>query len=866
MTNTTMTCLKDYKPLAFHITSCDLTFDIADDKTVVTSHLHVKAGDTKNIPLRLHGEMLQLESVHCNGRLLLANEMECSSEALVLPTVTTSCQLRIVTILYPQDNTALEGLYKSGGIFCTQNEPEGFRRITYFIDRPDNMTQFTTKIIADKKKYPILLSNGNQKDSGDLDGGLHYVVWEDPFVKPSYLFALVAGDLGVIHDTFTTGSHRDIALNIYCDRGNESKCLYAMQALKDAMLWDETQYGREYDLDIYNIVAVESFNMGAMENKGLNIFNSAYVLANTDTATDQNFLGIQSVIAHEYFHNWTGNRITCRDWFQLTLKEGLTVFRDQCFSADMNSPVVQRIRDVKTLRERQFVEDSGPTAHSIKPDSYMEINNFYTATIYEKGAEVIRMFHTLLGAEAYREAMDLYFDTFDGKAICTEDFFWAMQQKSPLDLQPFQRWYTQMRTPKLYVNTEYHPHIDELKITCKQEIPDDVEGKEQAPYMYPLRMALLNRDGRNIPLHIARQPLISHGILLITQAEETFVFKQVKHFAQLSFNRAFSAPIKLHVEHQDNIFLMQHDDDGFVRYEAAQEEAVAAIMQSDNDSRAFVDAFGVILRDEKIDLLFKAELLELPSLGLLMQEQGSNIDVAALYEARERLLKTLATTYDDLMVALYQKLHEPKNVQLDATSQGKRALKNRLLSYMARLLTPQSKALILDQYEHSGTMTDRLAALTLLERFAPEDATEALQDFYDAYSKDMLTLNKYFALQAASERHDTLERVRQLEHDAHFDSNIPNRVRALFGSFARNMLHFHAVDGQGYDYIAQKIIALDRINPAIASGLAGSFNRYRQMQPVNQQQMRSALEHIMRVETLSKNVYEIVDKILKQQE
>ncbi|RUM62655.1 MAG: aminopeptidase N [Sulfurimonas sp.] len=861
MTNTTMTYLKDYEPLAFHITRCDLEFDIDDDRTLVTSYLHVKALHSDERSLWLHGEKLQLESVYCNGRRLLDDEIDLQPERLLLPTVRTSCQLKIVTIVYPHENTELEGLYKSGGIFCTQNEPEGFRRITYFIDRPDNMTRFTTKIIADKQKYPVLLSNGNQVRCGDLEGGRHYAVWEDPFVKPSYLFALVAGDLGVVSSRFTTCSHRNIALNIYCDKGNEHKCTYAMQALKDAMAWDEEQYGREYDLDIYNIVAVESFNMGAMENKGLNIFNSAYVLANADTATDQNFLGIESVIAHEYFHNWTGNRITCRDWFQLTLKEGLTVFRDQCFSADMNSSVVQRIRDVKALRERQFVEDAGPTAHSIKPDAYMEINNFYTATIYEKGAEVIRMFRTLLGEHAYRQAMDLYFETFDAKAVCTEDFIWAMQQHCRLDLKPFQRWYTQMRTPQLQVSSAYNAHTCELKVTCKQIIPDDVDGKHQEPYMYPLRMALLNREGRKIPLHLVNQPLISREILLITQAEETFTFEQVESVAQLSLNRDFSAPIKLHVNEVDRVFLMQHDDDGFVRYESAQEEAIATMM-TDRKPHAFVDAFGVILHDESIDLLFKAELLELPSLGVLMQEKGSHIDVAALYDAREDLMQTLAMTYKEVMQHMYRQYHEPLNSSLDASSQGKRALKNRLLSYLMRLDDASMVVLAQEQYANSLTMTDRIAALTLLEQFAPTHAAAALQDFYRRYADDTLTLNKYFALQAASEREGVLERVKILENDALFDSAVPNRVRALFGSFTRNHRHFHAVDGQGYDYIAEKIIALDRMNPAIASGLAGAFKQYPQMQRINQQGMQRALTYILQDESLSKNVYEIVHKIL----
>ncbi len=864
MTNTTMTYLKAYQAPTFQIEQCELEFYIDDDKTVVTSQLYVKALASPDSPLVLHGERLQLDSVLYNGTTLRADAVKRDEKTLTLLHLTFPCRLTIVTTLYPHDNTELEGLYCSGGIFCTQNEPEGFRRITYFLDRPDNMTRFTTTIIADKKTYPVLLSNGNRDRYGDWDEERHYAVWNDPFPKPSYLFALVAGDLGVVSDNFTTCRGRCIELNIYCDKGNESKCTYAMQALKDAMKWDEVHYGREYDLDIYNIVAVDSFNMGAMENKGLNIFNAAYVLADTQTATDQNFLGIQSVIAHEYFHNWTGNRITCRDWFQLTLKEGLTVFRDQCFSADMNSTALQRLRDVKALRERQFVEDSGPTAHAIKPDSYMEINNFYTATVYEKGAEVIRMFHTLLGEQAYRHAMDRYFDTFDGKSVRTEDFFWAMQQHTSLDLTLFERWYTQMRTPQLHVRTDYNARTAELKITCKQVIPDDVNGKKQLPYMYPLRLALLNERGETIPMRIAKQPLIDRGIIIISQEEETFVFQDAVAFSQLSLNREFSAPIKLHVKGVDNIFLMQHDTDGFVRYEAAQEEAVAVMMGS-RQHTDFIEAFGAILIDERIDLLFKAELLELPSLALLMQEQHSNIDVAALYQARETLMLAVAQTHEEVMMRLYRKLHEPHNTCLDATSQGKRALKNRILSYLARLENASVVDIIQKQYEQSATMTDRIAALALLEKVAPHKAIEALEQFYDTYAHDALTMNKYFALQAASERLGTLERVKALEKDRCFDMKVPNLVRALLGTFTRNFLHFHAVDGSGYGYIAEKIIELDAINPSIASGLAGAFKTYRQMQLSNQHEMQRALETIMGVETLSKNVYEIVEKILKQQ-
>jgi aminopeptidase N len=866
MRDTKITYLKDYRPADFEITQCDLEFDIYDDKTVVTSTLHVKCKENEVPELVLNGEMLQLQSVSVNGVLLSPEAYRVDATHLHVPNLEASCTMQIVTILYPHKNTELEGLYLSDGIVCTQNEPEGFRRITYFLDRPDVMCRFSTKVIADKKAFPVLLSNGNRGEMGDAGDGRHFAIWDDPFLKPTYLFALVAGDLGMVSDSFTTCSNREIELNIYCDRGNESKCSHAMQALKDAMKWDEEVYGREYDLDIYNIVAVDSFNMGAMENKGLNIFNSVYVLANSDTATDQNFLGIQSVIAHEYFHNWTGNRITCRDWFQLTLKEGLTVFRDQSFSADMNSKVVQRIDDVKSLRERQFVEDAGPTAHSIKPDSYMEINNFYTATVYEKGAEVIRMFHTLLGEKAYSNAMELYFKTFDAQAVRTEDFFWAMQENTALDLTQFKLWYSQMRTPELHVNAVYDEAAQQLRVTCKQIIPDDVQGNPQKPYMYPLSIALLYDDGSHANLHVKDQPLIHRNLLLITKAQEEFVFENITQACHLSFNRNYTAPIKLHVDALNNQFLMQYESDGFIRYEAAQEEALKSIFERVDGNavkQEYLQAFGALLHDRDIDLLFKAQLLEMPTLSTLMQERLP-IDVKALHRAKEQLIQEIAQRYASEMRQLYATLHEPKNGQLDALSMGKRALKNRILTYLMRLENEDVMRLCERQYYDSVTMTDRFVALDLLENFAPQMAATALEHFYERYHNDSLTMNKYFVILASSQREGTLDRVIALQNDACFDIKVPNLVRSLFGVFARNHLYFHATDGHGYDFIADKIIALDCINPAIAAGLSGAFKQYKKMGEAEQKVMKKALEKIINIENLSKNVYEIINKILTQ--
>ncbi|MEA1918733.1 MAG: aminopeptidase N, partial [Campylobacterota bacterium] len=644
MSQPKMNYLSDYAPSPFSILKCDLTFDLFDDYTRVINVMQMQC-DKEDGVLVLDGEHLKLESLTCNGEKI--DDYLLDETSLTLENLPQAFTLEIVTTIYPHQNTELEGLYYSSDMFCTQNEPEGFRRMTYFLDRPDVMTVFTTKIIADKKSAPILLGNGNFQDSGDLEDGRHYATWLDPFMKPTYLFALVAGDLGSISDTFTTMSGREIELNIYCDHGNEDRCYHAMDSLKKSMKWDEEVYGREYDLEIYNIVAVDSFNMGAMENKGLNIFNSAYVLADQDRATDQNFLGIESVIAHEYFHNWTGNRITCRDWFQLTLKEGLTVFRDQNFSADMNSAVTQRISDVKSLRERQFVEDASGTSHPIKPEKYMEINNFYTATVYEKGAEVIRMIYTMLGAERFRSAMDLYFESFDAQAVRTEDFLWAMQEGGKIDLTQFERWYHQERTPRLHVSESYDEADQTYTLTLRQEVPKSVNNTTQLAYHFPLGIALFDKEGKEFALRLAdasQQNDLDRKLLHVREDEESFTFKNVTQKPILSINRNFTAPIKLVYDNSDHGFLMRHDSDGFNRYEASQSfalEVLFELMNSDNDvNKKYLDAFEAVLEDRSLDLMLKSQILELPSVTVVMQAQEI-IDVDAIYKAKKRLKETL---------------------------------------------------------------------------------------------------------------------------------------------------------------------------------------------------------------------------------
>ena len=844
--------LKDYKKPEFSIKDVELVFDLYEEEAIVTNVMNITKEDNSANNLELDSIDLELQELWLNDLRLDETSYTYKDEKLTVLNVPTAFSLKIINKLYPQNNTELEGLYKSGPIFCTQNEPEGFRRITPYLDRPDVMSVFRTTVIAVREKYPILLSNGNKTQCHDSFDDRHGVTWFDPHPKPSYLFALVAGDLGCVNDEFTTASGEHVELNIYCDIGNESKCSHAMKSLKESMTWDEEKYGREYDLEIYNIVAVDSFNMGAMENKGLNIFNSHYVLADEDTASDVNFMGIQSVIAHEYFHNWTGNRITCRDWFQLTLKEGLTVFRDQSFSADLNSAEVQRIEDVKGLRERQFVEDASPTAHPIQPESYISMNNFYTSTVYEKGAEVIRMIHTLLGEENYRKATDLYFESFDGQAVTTNDFLWAMSEASGVDLSAFELWYHQSGTPKLHVQEFYDNNT--FRLSLSQKVPYAVDGREQKPYFFPLKIALLDENGEEI---------VEKTLIISNQVEE-FVFENIVTKPTLSINRDFSAPVIIEQEHNEFAFLMKHDKNSFVRYESAQEFAVQTLesmMNGEAIDKEFVAAFGYLL-DLDVDLSYKALLLELPSVSTLMQRQEI-VDFEPIYEAKENLAKHLATTYKEKLLKLYSINHKPLNQDIDSKSMGERALKNRSLRLLSALESEDIIDLVSKQYGESVTMTDRIVALDILENRSALLAEISLSDFYSKYRDDTLVMNKYFSILSASHRDGTLERVMALQNDEVYDEKIPNLVRSLIGVFARNYKHFHAKDGLGYKFVAEKIIEIDKINAQMASGLAGAFKVYAKMNEVNKMMMKEELERVVSTQSLSKNVYEIVSKILK---
>ncbi|HQS65906.1 MAG TPA: aminopeptidase N [Sulfuricurvum sp.] len=854
----------DYTPSDYGIDSCQLEFIIENSSTRVDNVMEVIRQNPHATHIQLNGEMQDLELLWVNDVLCDESMYTLTDDSLTIALDMEVARIRVITRIYPDENTALEGLYRSGGIWCTQNEPEGFRRITYFLDRPDVMTRFTTKIIASAKECPVILGNGNLAGTATLENGKHVAIWEDPIPKPAYLFALVAGDLGSIHDVFVTMSGKKVALAIYCDKGNENKCHHAMRSLKKSMTWDEEVYGREYDLDIYNIVAVDSFNMGAMENKGLNIFNSHYVLADEQTATDMDFMGIESVIAHEYFHNWTGNRITCRNWFELTLKEGLTVFRDQCFSADMNSQLIQRLDDVRSLRERQYVEDAGPTAHPIKPDHYIEINNFYTATVYEKGAEVIRMLHTLLGEEGFRRATDLYFENFDGQAVGTEEFLWAMQQESPIDLTQFERWYSQERTPTLRIKSHYDSTAQTLTLTIAQVIPKNTHNLEQLPYAMPFGLGLIKANGEEFELKSSNARIIRKGVVWIEDQLNELVFENITEVSKLSLNRHFSAPVRIECDEIDHSFLMAHDSDGFVRYEAAQQFAIKALqsmIQGNEPDDAYVTAYGKILEDTTIDRMYKAQLLELPTISMMMQFQEI-IDVDSSHKVLETLKRTIAHRFSSSIVQEVQSLYEPTNSSIDAVSMGKRALKNRLMSLWMSLGDEVCASLCKRYYDESTSMTDRLAMLDLLENYAPHLAKPAFENFYARHSDNTLVMNKYFALLASSRREGTLQRVIALQEDKAFDEKVPNLVRALIGSFARNLVAFHDLSGSGYDFVADKIIEVDGFNPQIASGLAGAFKSYEKLSPLQKGNMGSALERIKNHPGLSNNVNEIVSKVL----
>lgn len=866
--------LKDYQPPAYLIPQIHLDFDLYEEKTIVTATSQVSRAlhTPPGTPLVLDGSGLKLMRLKINGKDGMA-QAKVGEDTLTLTNLPENFELEIQTEIYPQDNKAFSGLYKTKKIFCTQMEAQGFRRVTYFLDRPDVLSVYTTTVRADQKRYPFLLSNGDAVRRETLSGGRHLVEWKDPFPKPCYLFALVAGDLALVKDTYTTKSGKPVALEIYTDLGNEARCPHAMKSLKESMKWDEDTFGLEYDLNVYMIVAVDDFNMGAMENKGLNIFNTKYVLADTDSATDSEFMGIQSVIGHEYFHNWSGNRVTCRDWFQLSLKEGLTVFRDQEFTSDLHSRPVKRIEDVINLRGRQFPEDASGMAHPVRPPSYMAIDNFYTRTVYEKGAEVIRMMQTLLGREAFIKGVKKYFADHDGQAVTTDDFVKALELSSGKDLTQFKLWYSQVGTPTLKVSSRYDEIKKEFTLTVKQFGQDPVTKKMNAPYHLPLKMGLLSQDGSELPLELKKGSFCSEGVLDIRKEEEEFIFA-VPSNPVVSLLREFSAPVHLEYEQseKDLILLMEKDADAFNRWEAAQRlfkktilDAVNAVANNATPviSKDILAAMKQsLLKEASTDRAFLARLLAPPAVSYLSQFCVP-LQPGLLERAYNHFIVRVQEELGNEMRESFQSLQRLKNLD-DAEGLRVRSLKQTLLTYLSWGDSPEHTSLLKEAYDKAENMTDSLNALAFLAHKKSPAANEALQHFYKRWKDDTLVINKWFAVQAQSLRDDAFDKVTELVDDPQFDVTNPNKLYALHYSFANgNPFRFHRYDGKGYAFLARSIIDVDRRNPQVASRLATSFNDWTRWAPELRGLAKTQLETIKAAPQLSKNVYEIVDRALQ---
>ncbi len=873
------TRLADYRPTAFVVDTVELTFELGQAETRVKSRLAIRrnpeAADLA-APLELDGDALALVSLKLDGERLGANRYHATEAGgLVIEGVPEAFALEVETRIDPQNNTALSGLYVSGGNFCTQCEPEGFRRITYFIDRPDVMARYTTTIVADKLRCPVLLSNGNPSGAGDAGKGRHWARWVDPHPKPSYLFALVAGDLVAVRDRFTTQSGREVALAIWVRRGDEDKCAHAMMSLKKAMRWDEEVFGLEYDLDVFNIVAVSDFNMGAMENKGLNIFNTRYVLAKPETATDADYQNIESVIGHEYFHNWTGNRVTCRDWFQLSLKEGLTVFRDQEFSADQGSRAVRRIGEVRTLRAIQFPEDDGPLAHPVRPDSYLRIDNFYTPTVYNKGAELVRMIHTLVGKDGFRRGMDLYIQRHDNHAATIEDFVAAMQDAGGVDLSRFKLWYAQAGTPEITVDENWDAAGHTYELNVSQKVPPTPGQPEKAPMLTPLALALLAPDGSELPTRLDGEAESRGGtrVLALAAEREHFRFVDVPVAPVPSLLRGFSAPVKLKGVPLGRLkFLAVHDPEPFARWEAGQEVAARALLDRVEALRRraapasldpdLVAATRQTLADAAHDPAFAAEALVLPSESFLA-DQMAIVDVDAVHLARDSARGEIGRVLAAEFAAAYEALADPGPYHIDGAAIGRRALRNASLAYIAAADPEKGAALAKAQFDIAANMTDVLAALAVLADLERPERPAALARFFAAWAHDPLVVDKWFSLQARSSLPQTPARVRALTAHPAFERKNPNRVRALVGAFAQaNQVRFHDASGAGYAFLADEVIAIDPGNPTTAARLVQPLCAWRRHDPARQALMQRELERILATPELSKNTYEMVSKSL----
>lgn len=848
--------LKDYTPYPFEIEKLNLNFDIHDGHTIVTATSQFKRSNSTAKDIFLYGEDLEIITITIDGKDV--DDYTQSDSSLRIPCTTDEFTLEIQTKIYPEKNTRLEGLYNSGGTYCTQCEAEGFRRITFFPDRPDVLTTYTVRIESDKK-YPILLSNGNRIDGGEISDSRHFTIWEDPFPKPCYLFALVAGDLTHIHDTFTTTSGREVDLYIYVRPGDETQCDHAMDSLKRSMTWDEEVYGLEYDLDIFNIVAVSDFNMGAMENKSLNIFNTALVLAHQNTATDSDFMRVESVIAHEYFHNWSGNRVTCRDWFQLSLKEGLTVFRDQEFSADTHSADVQRIDDVSHLRRFQFAEDASPLAHPIRPDNYIEINNFYTMTIYEKGAEIIRMLRTILGKENYRKGTDLYFDRHDGQAVTCEDFVKALEDASNIDLTQFRLWYEQAGTPSITFKGEYDSTAQSYKVTLSQNTPDTADQTDKKPMHMPVRIGLLNENGTDI----------KEETLNLTEAEQSFIIENIASKPTPSVLRGFSAPVKLKTDQGNDelAFLMAHDTDGFNRWEAGQRYYLNTIQNGldskDEPSEQFFETYEQLL-DSDIDPALKARALSLPDIQRIGQEQGL-IDPTAIHKARHNIQKLCKRHFKSKMEKLYKAHTQTGEFSTHASAIAQRTLRNKMLADLTCTNGTGCAKRAKEHYNTAQNMTDRIAALSSLATNKNPERAEVFSDFYEHFKDYQLVIDKWFAVQASAVCTDFIENLENLRKHSDFNIKNPNRVRSLYSAFAmNNPVCFHDANGAGYEFLKNAIIELNTINPQIGARLLTPLREWRRYTPDRQEKMQAALQEILEIKNIAPDIFEIASKSLRK--
>ena len=867
--------LKDYAPSKFLILNTFLEFKLEDDFSYVTSKIVMSKNPKlpeSDSSLSLHGNQnLNLLWIDINGLRLEKNEYQLIKDNLLISNVPDSFEISIKVAIKPQENTTMMGLYRSRKMFCTQCEAEGFRSITFFLDRPDVMSEFTTKIIANEKKFPVLLSNGNLLREGKCDDGNHFAVWNDPHKKPSYLFALVAGSLSVLEDSFETMSGRKVVLKIFVEEKDLNKCDYAMDALKRSMSWDEEKYGREYDLDIFMIVAVDDFNMGAMENKGLNIFNTSAVLVNPEISTDAAFQRVEAIVAHEYFHNWSGNRVTCRDWFQLSLKEGFTVFRDAQFSSDMNSPTVKRIEDVNFLRDHQFPEDAGPMAHSVQPESYIEINNFYTVTIYEKGAEIVRMYHTLLGASKFREGTDLYFERHDGSAATVEDFVSAMEEVSGRDLQQFRRWYSQAGTPQVNVTSNFDPIKQTYTLYFTQDCPDSPSQTDKKPFLIPIKIGLVSDDGESSILNSDGDTEIVYEL---TDSEGSIAFKNIPSKPTPSLLRGFSAPVKLSYEYTKAQLshLVSNDPDGFSRWDAGNRLStmltthyMSAIKNGEElvEDSDLISAFSSVLGNQNIDPAVAALMLQVPSERALF-EHTAKIDPFVTHKARNFAREMIVNNLKDKIYAKYKTLQVSEKFSPSAEQIGRRSLKNTLLGYLA-LDENNGLDIVNEQYLTSSNMTDKSAALSILINNDETDtfSTHAINDFYSKYEHENLAVNLWLQIQATNQREGGLDRVKSLLNHPAFTINNPNKVRSLIGSFAaNNHINFHGKLGDGYDFLREQILRLNKLNPQVAARLVTPLTRWAVYDEPYAKLMKKQLEIIGSTSGLVSDVYEIVTKSL----